>query len=230
MVDLTLAPCSGQYGQPLLLEGGLAIWSIDLTTMPVAEALGWLSVEEYTRAESFHHEKDRTHYLAAHIALREVIALCFDRAPTDQRFAKDAYGKWRMEGASDWDFSMSYAGAVGLIAIARNCQIGVDIEMRREMDDVADLAAFAFAAEEKAALSCLAPEEASIAFLRGWTRKEACLKALGTGLHSPPADFHTGIAPLRSRVRGPFVGDMEVQSFDVGEAFVAAWATLRSRQ
>ncbi len=228
VVDPTPDARDEKYGRPLLLEAGPMVWAIDLSTMPSSEQLQWLSGEEEERADRFHQDKDRTRYLAAHVALRELLALQCKQAPGEQHLMKDAYGKWRMEGATDWDFSMSYAENIGLIAIVSDCQVGVDIEMRQDIDDVAELADFAFAAEEKEELFRLARPEISLAFLRGWTRKEACLKALGTGLHFPPADFHTGIVAQHSHVRGPFVGDLQVQNFDVGEKFVAAWALFRS--
>ncbi|MFX8762603.1 4'-phosphopantetheinyl transferase superfamily protein, partial [Acinetobacter baumannii] len=37
------------------------------------------------------------------------------------------------------------------------------------------------------------PEDALDLFYTGWTRKEACLKALGTGLSLDPREVHVGL-------------------------------------
>ena len=51
--------------------------------------------------------------------------------------------------------------------------------------------------------------ELAVPFLTCWTRKEACLKALGVGLTVEPKAVHVGIRPLRSQARIPEVGACE---------------------
>jgi len=59
----------------------------------------------------------------------------------------------------------------------------VDIELLRPVPDVESLARLVFSDVERRELE-LAPDPVS-AFLNGWTRKEAYVKALGLGLTAP---------------------------------------------
>jgi len=76
------------------------------------------------------------------------------------------------------EFSVSHCGPVAAIAIS-TAPLGVDVERVRHVADVESMAAQVFSADEQRALAEAA--DPSAAFLRGWTRKEAVLKARGTG-------------------------------------------------
>ncbi len=55
------------------------------------------------------------------------------------------------------------------------------------------LAARVFCEAERRELDATEPSIRSLAFLRGWTRKEACLKALGSGLGIAPESVEVGL-------------------------------------
>ena len=59
-----------------------------------------------------------------------------------------------------------------------------------------------FTTEEIRALDQVAGDK-TLPFLIGWTRKEACLKALGIGLGMEPATLHVGICEGRRRIPVP---------------------------
>ena len=71
--------------------------------------------------------------------------------------------------------------------------IGVDIERPRPSGDLVSLAAQHYRPEEAAQVSALG----DAAFFACWTRKEAVLKACGTGLLTPLADIAVGASPDR---------------------------------
>jgi len=90
-------------------------------------------------------------------------------------------------------FSVSHAGTVVLIAVSRRAEVGVDVEdVRRDIDWQAVASAF-FAPAELAAIERRARKDRRAAFFECWVRKEAYVKALGTGLRRPTKDF---VVPL----------------------------------
>ena len=98
-------------------------------------------------------------------------------------------------------FNLSHSGHVALIGVSEQGEIGVDIELRRPITELSDLARRNFTAVEISELSACADDaQALTAFLRGWTRKEACLKALGSGLSIAPETFTVGLDESPRRV------------------------------
>src|SRR5690606_35615845 len=74
--------------------------------------------------------------------------------------------------------------------------VGIDIELHRAIDDLQPLIDGYCSPAEIAALAALPPASRCIAFLGAWTRKEAALKAWGTGIGAVPLDqFHVGLVP-----------------------------------
>jgi 4'-phosphopantetheinyl transferase len=82
-------------------------------------------------------------------------------------------------------FSVSRSGSLGLLAVTRGREVGVDVERiepRRALGPIADQL---FAADEAAELRLLPRERRIARFFALWTRKEAYAKALGVGLAIP---------------------------------------------
>ena len=65
--------------------------------------------------------------------------------------------------------------------------LGVDIERLTDTADVENLAGYVFTSREQTAFRSLEPSLRPAAFLQCWTKKEAYLKAIGTGLAIPPS-------------------------------------------
>ncbi len=91
-------------------------------------------------------------------------------------------------------FNLTHSGAVGYLAIA-TCSVGIDVELHRPFDDLQPLIDNYCSTAEIAALSGLPPGSRAAGFLAVWTRKEAALKAWGTGIGAVPLDaLHVGLA------------------------------------
>jgi 4'-phosphopantetheinyl transferase len=73
--------------------------------------------------------------------------------------------------------------------------MGVDVEAVRSMDDADDIASRFFSPRETAQLRALPVPVRTKAFFACWTRKEAYLKALGSGLAKPLDEFDVAFAP-----------------------------------
>lgn len=170
------------------------LWSIDLDQpWPGSEAEG-LSAAERARAARFLRPVDAHRYRIGRRALREQLAAVLGCAPLAVPLTVTAQGKPVLDvsGGLPWHFNLSHSGDVGLLGLTPLGPIGVDIECPRPMDDLEALVRVHFTAEERDAWrSVPAPQRLAI-FLRVWTRKEACLKAWGTGLSLPTAEVEVG--------------------------------------
>jgi 4'-phosphopantetheinyl transferase len=78
--------------------------------------------------------------------------------------------------------SFSSSNAVAIAASSHLGSIGVDIETRRIIPNTSELATRFFDKTEAAYLSSLPDQIREIEFIKFWTVKEACLKAIGKGV------------------------------------------------
>ncbi len=78
--------------------------------------------------------------------------------------------------------SLSHTAGLAAVAVCAGADVGVDVERSRDARDLEHVAAAALAAEELCRWRCLPRAAREDALLTAWTRKEAILKALGTGL------------------------------------------------
>lgn len=179
---------------PLNVPAPFEMWLLDLLDPPAPKRLSVLSAAEHERAKRFVFERDRRRYLAAHVGLRNLLASRTGRPAVALVFEEGPFGKPALPGPMGCAFNMSHSEDVALVAIADKevGEIGVDVEMLRAMPDAAALARQNFSASEIAELAAT-PQDQSLAFLLGWTRKEACLKAIGSGLSIPPNIFTAGL-------------------------------------
>ena len=154
-----------------------------------------LSAEECTRAASFRFPADRQRFVAAHIALRQALAGYTGLHQAALHLATGSFGKPSLSGHTRTQFSLSHSQGLALIAIGGRGPLGADVEQLRPMPDAAALAAEHFTRREQEALAATPAHERDRAFLTCWTRKEACLKAIGVGLLLSPQSFEVGVVP-----------------------------------
>lgn len=220
---------------PLAANLGIRLWLVNLESPAPAPFPGdWLDAAEREQAARFHFERDRHRYRASHTALRQLLSRHTGQPAHALRFATGSHGKPRLEGPGAPAFNMSHSGRWALIGIGGALPIGVDIEAPREMDDLMPLAERNFSASEYRALAALPEAERLRAFLCCWTRKEACLKAIGSGLSIEPQGFEAGITPEQRRTEVAVAGQacaLTVLSVHTGtEALAAvAWVDAASQ-
>ena len=206
-----------------------ALWLCPLAELPSAQRLAWLSTDEQARAASFAFERDRRRFLAARCALRECLSAGTGVAPGSLQIVAEVFAKPYLADLPDCHFNLSRREEWALVGIGDAGEIGVDIEMRHVVDDVVALARAHFSASEFGEFLTLAPGARDLAFLRVWTRKEACLKAVGTGLSIEPASLDVGLGEGIVQLSialpaGP--ARVEVRSIDSGPDSVAAVARV----
>jgi len=163
----------------------LIIWFGAPGTGDWSELSSFLSEEERARASCFRFETDRWSFTAAHAALRALVGPMVACPPHALRFTAGPHGKPCLDhdrhGASV-QFNISHTRGCVAVAIAA-CPIGVDVEQRRALPDLKDVARTAFAPEVGDALAARSEGAARTAlFYRHWTLGEAFIKATGQGV------------------------------------------------
>ncbi|MFB8167625.1 4'-phosphopantetheinyl transferase family protein [Kitasatospora purpeofusca] len=200
--------------------GVVELWLLEAAAVPVGPAeLDDLDEEEHRRAGRFVRDADRAVYLAAHVALRQVLGRHLGIAPAALPFGREPcpgcaepHGRPRLAGgpagsaAGDPHFSLSHGGGRVLIGLAA-APVGVDVEPLPAADSAEVLATTLHPAEQ-AELADVRPADRPGAFARLWTRKEAYLKGLGIGLARPPAADYLGTAEPARRPAGWAVTDV----------------------
>jgi 4'-phosphopantetheinyl transferase len=181
------------------LPPNLMVTRVSLGSLaPPAEIESWLSSTEQAKAATFkfHHLSHR--YVWGRAALRAVLGGVLGRAPDALVIDTTSLGRPFLRGVSNFDFNVSHAGEVALIAIWKGPGVvGVDIEkVDPRMGVMSDVQ---LSLEE---LVCTPTERTKLpveqmaraeAFFCLWTCKEACLKAIGTGLLTDPREFDIDI-------------------------------------
>lgn len=181
---------------PLDAPASIRLWRGALAQPPAAADVEALSTAERLRAGRFVFERDRRRYLAAHCFLRSVLSAHLGLPAQRIDYREGAFGKPELApGLGGCAFNMSHSDDVVVVAVAPQGEIGVDVELLRPVSDAQELAASNFTRAEQRELALTPPPLRDLAFLRGWTRKEACLKAVGCGLAIAPESFDAGLAP-----------------------------------
>lgn len=152
-----------------------------------------LSDDERARADRFVFDADRDRFIAGRAWVRRRLAALVGRPAAVLRLVANGHGKPALDAPGPpIAFNVSHTGQRIALAVARD-PVGIDIENRvpDDLDGVGDLV---MSPGERTAFAALATDaERRAAFLRLWTRKEALLKAIGTGLVTEPRTVTVGL-------------------------------------
>jgi len=202
-----MGPASARTGDGALASGRtestsfsrreVQIWRVWLSTTD--SALGYyraaLCLDELNRAERFRFENLKRSYIVSRGGLRVLLSHYLGCNPREIEFVCGQNGKPALRGMSPVRFNVSHSGDLALYAFTLDCELGVDVERLRELDDLESIASRFFCAAEASELLSLRPEDRRSAFFRCWTRKEAYVKAVGDGLSIPLDRFQVTLLP-----------------------------------
>lgn len=177
----------GQVHSPRLLEAYRAL----------------LDEQEQQRHLRFRFEHLRLLYLVAHALVRTTLSRYEPLEPAAWRFLAGARGRPEVApGLPRLRFNLSHTEGMAVCAVAREEDIGVDVEDSERRGQTAEIAEHYFAPSEVAALRALPPEQQRPRFFEYWTLKESYIKARGEGLALPLAHFAFHLEPGRQpRIR-----------------------------
>jgi 4'-phosphopantetheinyl transferase len=169
-------------------ESDVEIWRVHLdsaSSEEIANLRQLLDTNETQRAEKLQFEPDRHRFVVAHGLLRHLLFRALDR--TDVVFTYGVNGKPALTQNDGLQFNMAHSADWAVFAMAWERRVGIDLEtaaaLARSPHELPAMAERIFSKNELAAWHALPDEETrTAAFLRAWTRKEACLKAAGLRL------------------------------------------------
>ncbi len=123
---------------------------------------------------------------AARAALAEILAAYLGGAEAAEIIVEEG-GKPRLAAAPErLSFNLSHSGGLALIAIAAGgASVGVDVERVKPRRDLPRLARRWLPAADAEAVAGAPEAERERAFYAAWTRHEARVKCVGTGLAGP---------------------------------------------
>lgn len=201
--------------------GEVKVWFADLDAFsallsdPADTAV--LSEAERERASKMSAVPVRSNFLLSRILLRHILGAALDRAPKDLLFGETRHGKPFLCDATGQplpngiEFNLSHCRGAWLFGISLHTPIGVDVERARRVAFTQRLARRVFTVDECAALDLVSADLAEdsdialrdAAFLTGWTRKEAVLKAIGSGFSESPREIEVSLSAAPKRLLLP---------------------------
>lgn len=160
--------------------------------------LACLSEDEFVRAQRFKFAVHAQRFRAARAMTRRMLSWWCQCPAEHLSWLAGAHGKPHLNLSGAPHFNLSHSGRWGLLAISATLPVGVDIELQGQREHVAKLSAHILHPDEIAlarTASGLSLDHDPDHLLRTWVRKEACLKAWGTGLSLPMTSLDLGTAP-----------------------------------
>ncbi len=223
----------GSPSVPPLLTSTIHVWTIPLC---IAEDVfstlrKVLSADEQARASRFHFEKDARRFIVARGSVRSILGAYTQSRAEDLRFSYSAEGKPSLQRpVSDVRFNLSHSRDLALLAVARGRDLGVDVEWKNEDVEIERLAERFFSSQEHQSMLNQPAGKRIAAFFRGWTCKEAFLKAQGLGLSrilsSFDVDMNVG-RPARLLATRPDATEADhwfLRELEIAEQYSAAVA------
>jgi len=158
-----------------------------------------LSPAERVRAGRLLNLQARKLFLAGRCFLRQVLGSYLGIGPECLDLALSEQGKPYLVDESGpgagLAFNLSHSGELILLAVTSGRQVGIDLERMAGDPPFREMARLAFSPREQEQLFSLPVHLQPAAFYRCWTRKEAFLKARGSGFSLPSNSFDVSLLP-----------------------------------
>lgn len=188
--------------------GEVFAWVVDLTSPPVGpdELFSRLTLLEQARATRYKIAKAREQFVIGRGLLRGLLARYLCVEPGDVPLEYLPSGKPILAtGADRLHFNVTHTDGVAVLVAARS-RVGVDVERPRPLADADGLVGRYFSAAEGIAYRALPERHRVAGFFRGWTSKEAVIKAAGATvgcLADFDVELHPELPPRVNAVRDP---------------------------
>lgn len=145
-----------------------------------------LSDDERKKIEQYKFPNDRKRASETFIYRRLIISNYLNANPKMIVFNKSSFGKPLLIEPNNSGFQFNYSHSEGkfVFTISKNSEIGIDIEFIKAFTDIDSLSKKYFSDDEFSFYNALQTKELKLNFFyRVWTRKEALLKGIGTGIN-----------------------------------------------
>jgi 4'-phosphopantetheinyl transferase len=195
----------------ILAKDEVHVWQVDLKAWEkeADSLLELLDPEERERVARFKFPAPRNQFLISRALLRRALGRYLRIEARDVHFRTGANAKPELAEGRDLHFNLSHTEGVTVFAIARNRQVGVDVERVRADTNAMELAERFFSRPEVEWLRAQPAAQHIPSFFSCWTAKEAYIKAQGEGLSLPLSSFGVLPRPPGSGLHLEVYGDPE---------------------
>lgn len=189
-----------------LFKDSIQVWYIDIGEYSSlykrcnGKVLTILSDDEVAKANRFIFDTDRIQYIFSHLALRVILSKYLGVNPRAVKFHYNDHGKPLIDSGDQYEpltFNMSHSGNTVIVAISYKRLLGVDVEHLRDISNIESLVNRFFSPFEKASFTSILEKDRNSICFHVWTRKEALIKAVGSGLAFPLNKFDVTVSPER---------------------------------
>lgn len=170
-----------------LLDNEAHIWSysLDPEAVNIEPYKILLSPKEVIQKNKYITQTLRDKYTISRGGLRLILSKYLSISSKAIDFSYSKFGKPSIISSQNTEnvfFNLSHSGGLALCIVSSILGVGVDVELRKPMQDVLDIAKLVCTEEEYQILLNDGEKNLQKNFYRIWTRKEALVKALGVGL------------------------------------------------
>ena len=172
-----------------------------------AHAISWLDEKEEDRRRRYRYDRPRREFALCRAALRSILCSRLGCGNERLAFGASEHGKpfALVDGMpAPVSFNVSHSGKHGLIALAPQGRLGVDVEERITRIDLDGMSEIVFGPDEQAEFASAHGREKFYLFFTLWTLKEALIKALGAGFSMDPSRFEIPPAMRRGARKSIF--------------------------
>jgi len=142
----------------------------------------FLSEKESVKSRRFRFPGDRMSYIAVHGLLRLMLGRYLGIPPETVDITYNEFGKPSVTGYSrQVFFNLSHSSGVSVLGFDPKNELGIDVERMHEEFEYESIVQLFFTKKEGRYIQH-SKEESRKRFYEIWTRKEAYLKAIGTGI------------------------------------------------
>jgi len=184
----------------MIAENTVDVWRFGLDHDLSELAAATLTPPELQRARDILSPLARRRFMAGRVQVRRVLSRYCNLDPSRVPIGQNRFGKpYLQDPYSSVSFSFSHSRGLAVLAVCAGGRLGVDLEEKRDIAFRAIAVTWLHDAERRDLLR-RGSEEGHEAFFRLWCRKEAVVKAEGSGLHFPLHEFRVSASETRAEV------------------------------
>lgn len=223
-----------QQRENLPARGQLHIWRfrLDISFDTSVVLRKTLSGEDRHKVDRLVTSRLQKRATASRGTLRHLLGQYLDQDAGAIELMTGAQGKPHLapESGRALSFNLSHTADEGILAVASEGTLGIDLERIRPEIDIERLSRRVFSPIEQDSFSAIPSDQRRISFFHVWTCKEAFLKAHGGGLTVPLNAFDVEVDPdqeaklIETRLPGDERAGWHLKVIDVEEGLRSAIA------